>query len=179
MSCLLRLFKRFNVFFDISELKELQNTYNTLVVEVRALLDTHFHLRHRIQLPPQPQPVEKSLPLPPASSPKFFTQLKSRPKIRTRSNTVGSTTIHSSDVDSASLDVAVTASQIAYNRFVEVFWNKYRASWECAELLIELGSGSGGRDGDGGGGGVISPLRTVTKTISVQVKFRQPFQALS
>ena len=30
-------FQVINVFFDISELKEIQNTYNTLVVEVRAL----------------------------------------------------------------------------------------------------------------------------------------------
>ena len=58
------------------------------------------------------------------------------------------------------MDVAVTTSQVAYNRFVEAFWSinyKYRISWECAELLIELGSGSGG---DGDGGGVISAAAT-------------------
>ena len=135
--------------------------YNALVVEVRALLDTHVHLRQHVQLPPQSQPVEKSLP--PASSSKFFAQLRSRSKIRARSNTVGSTT-HSPDVDSASLDVAVTASQAAYNRFVETFWSinyKYRISWECAELLIELGSGSGD------GGGVISaPPSAATTSVS-------------
>ena len=166
MSCLLWLFRRFNVFFDISELKELQNTYNTLVVEVQALLDTHGHLRQRVQLPPQPQPVEKPLS-PSTSSPKFFTQLKSKPKTRARSNTVGSTT-HSPDVDSASLDVAVTASQVAYKRFVEAFWSinyKYRVSWECAELLIELGSGSSGGDGDGGGV-VSAPPSAATTSVS-------------
>jgi hypothetical protein len=51
---------RFNVFFDISELKELQNTYNALVVEVRALLDTHVRLRQSVQLPPQPQPSKNT-----------------------------------------------------------------------------------------------------------------------
>ena len=141
--------------------------YNTLVVEVQALLDTHGHLRQRVQLLPQPQPVEKPLS-PSTSSPKFFTQLKSRPKTRARSNTVGSTT-HSPDVlDSASLDDAVTASQVAYKRFLEAFWSinyKYRVSWECAELLIELGSGSSGGDGDGGG--VISaPPSAATTSVS-------------
>ena len=72
------------------------------------------------------------------------------------------------DIDSAaSLDVAVTASQVAYNRFVEAFWSinyKYRVSWECAELLIELGSGGGG---DGDGDGVISaPPSGATTSVS-------------
>ena len=149
------------MFFYISELKELQNTYNALVVEVRALL---VRLRQRVQLPPpQPKPVENSLP-PSTSFPKFFTQVKSRPKLRARSNTVGSTTTHSPDVDSASVGVAITASQVAYNRFVEAFWSidyKYRVSWECAELLIELGSGSGG---DGDGDGVISARPSAATT---------------
>jgi serine/arginine repetitive matrix protein 2 len=51
---------------------------------------------------------------------------------------------------------------------VEAFWSinyKYRVSWECAELLIELGSGSGG--GDGGGGDVISaPPSAATTSVS-------------
>ena len=66
------------------------------------------------------------------------------------------------------MDVAVAASQLAYNRFLEAFWSinyRYRVSWECAELLIELGSGSGGGDGDGGT--VISaPLSTATTSVS-------------
>ena len=82
--------------------------YNTLNVEVRALLHTHVHLCQRAQQPPQPQPVEKSLL--PTSSLKFFAQLKSRPKIRARSNTIGSTTTDSANFDLACLDVAVTAS---------------------------------------------------------------------
>ena len=142
--------------------------YNTLVIEVRVLLDTHLHLCQHVQLPPQPQPVEQSLP--PASNPKFFTQLNSRPEIRTRSNTVESTTTHSPDADSASLDIAITASQVAYSRFVEAFWSiiyKYRVSWECAELLIELGSGSGG-----GGGGVISapPSAAATSVSALMIQ---------
>ena len=172
MFCLLQLFRRFKVFFDISELKELQNTYNTLAVEFRVLLDTHVHLRQRVPLPPQPQPVERYLP-PSASFPKFLTQLKSRPKLRARSNTVGSTP-HSPDVYSASLDVAITASRVAYNRLLEAFWSinyKYRVSWECAELLIELGSGSGG-DGDGDRDGVISvpPSATATSVSALAVQ---------
>lgn len=65
------------------------------------------------------------------------------------------------------MDVAVTASQVAYNRFVEAFWSinyKYKVSWECAELLIELGSGTGVGDGDGGG--VISAPPTATTSVS-------------
>jgi hypothetical protein len=143
--------------------------HNTLVVEVRALLDTRVHLRQRVQLPPQPQPVEKFLS-PSASSPKFFTQLKSRPKIRARSNTVDPTT-HSPDVDPASLDAAVTASQVAYKHFLEAFWSisyKYRVAWECAELLIELGSGGGGGDGDGRGVMSAPPSAAMTRDRRLQ-----------
>jgi hypothetical protein len=42
---------------------------------------------------------------------------------------------HSPDVNSAYLNVAVTASHVAYKRFVEAFWSinyKYKVSWECA-----------------------------------------------
>ena len=157
-------FQVINVLLKISELKDLQNTHDTLVVEVQTLLDTHVHLRQRVQ---QPQPVERSLP-PTASFPKFFTRLKSRPKTRARSNTVGFTTSDSPNVDSAPFDVTVTASQEAYNRFVEAFWSinyKYKVSWECAELLIELGSGSVGADGDGVGV-VSAPTSAATTSVS-------------
>ena len=120
---------------------------------MQTLLDTQ----------PQPsQPVEK--PLPPVPSPNFFAQLKSRPKSRTRSNTVGSTPdIVDSDV--------VPSSQVAYNKTLEeAFWSlnsKYKVSWEYAELLIELGSGSGG---DGGGGGVMSaPPSAAVTSVSAPV----------
>ena len=112
-------FQVINVLLKISELKDLQNTHDTLVVEVQTLLDTHVHLCQRVQ---QPQPVERSLP-PTASFPKFFTRLKSRPKTRARSNTVGFTTSDSPNVDSAPFDVTVAALQEAYNRFVEAFWS--------------------------------------------------------
>ena len=71
------------------------------------------------------------------------------------------------NVDLAPLDVTVTASQEAHNRFVEAFCSinyKYRVSWECAELLIELGSGSVGADSDGGG--VVSAPPSATTSVS-------------
>ena len=49
-----------------------------------------------------------------------------------------------------------------------MFWSinyKYRVSWECAELLIELGSGSVGGDGDGGGV-VSAPPSAATTSVS-------------
>ena len=131
-------FSRFNVVFIISELKELQNTYNTLVVEVQTLLDTHVQLRQRVQ---QPQPVVP----PTASFPKFFTRLKPRPKIRARSNTVGSTTSDSPNVELAPLDVTVTASQEAHNRFVEAFCSinyKYRVSGSARNCLLSWATAS-------------------------------------
>ena len=55
-----------------------------------------------------------------------------------------------------------------YKSLVEAFWNitsKYRISWECAALLIELGSGSGGGDG-----GVMSaPPSAATTSVSAPV----------
>ena len=131
------------------ELKELQTTYNTLVVEVQALLDTHIQ---RVQ-PPAPKSSPPTA-VPRTTSSTFFAQLKPKPKTRARSNTnptAGSSTttpIPEAAVDSGSLDLAITSSQAVYKSLVEAFWNitsKYRISWECAELLIELGSG-----GDGG-----------------------------
>ena len=150
--------------FGFIELKELQSTYNVLVIEVQALLDTHLQ---RVQ--PSPPPAEKPPPVVPHTN-NFFIQLKSRSKTRVRSNTTGSTTPHALDVaDSGPSDVVATSSQAAYKGLVEAFWtinSKYRIPWECAELLIELGSGNGGDDG---GAGVVSAA-----TASVSAPVIQP-----
>ena len=67
------------------------------------------------------------------------------------------------------MDVAVTGSQVAYKRFVEAFWGinyKYRVSWQCAELLIELGNGSSGGDGDGSGVISAPPSTSTTSALA-------------
>ncbi|KAF8815637.1 hypothetical protein BYT27DRAFT_6666418 [Phlegmacium glaucopus] len=159
---------------NVEQLKELQTTYNTLVIEVQALLDTHIQLHQRVQ-----RPVETSPPpvVPQTTSPNFFTQLKPRPKTRGRSNTnpTAGSTIHVPEaaVDSSSLDLAITSSQAAYKSLVEAFWkitSKYRISWECAELLIELGSGSGGGD-------VVMSAPPSAATTSVSAPVIQPHLA--
>ena len=86
-----------------------------------------------------------------------------------RSNTVGSTTPDVMD----SLSLAVPSSQAAYKTLVETFWNinsKYKVSWECAELLIELGSGGGGGDSDGVGVGVMSTLPSATSVTALVIQ---------
>ena len=61
---------------------------------------------------------------------------------------------------------------MTYKTLVETFWNinsKYKVSWECAELLIELGGNSGGDD-DGGKGDVMSaPPSAATTSTSAPV----------
>ena len=94
------------------ELKGLQATYHGMVVEIQALLDNHVHIHSQ-------QQATRSV------SPSFF----SRPVGRKRSNT----------------NPGPTPQHIAYKQLASEFYtinSKYRITWECAELLIELGGGS-------------------------------------
>ena len=93
----------------------------------KPYLDTH------IQPPPSIEKPSSSSAAVLIPSPNFFSQLKPR---RARSNTTGSTTTSN---DTPPSQMKTTAG---YKSFVDAFWNihsKYKMSWECAELLIELG----------------------------------------
>ncbi|KAF8625459.1 hypothetical protein AX17_006860 [Amanita inopinata Kibby_2008] len=99
---------------SVEQLRELQATYHELVVEIQRVLDAHAHLHAQ-------QQATRSV------SPSFF----SRP-MRRRSNTNPSST-------------TPPAAQLAYKQLASTFYtinSKYRITWECAELLIELGGGS-------------------------------------
>ncbi|KAJ7726174.1 hypothetical protein DFH07DRAFT_1001916 [Mycena maculata] len=101
---------------NVEELKELQGTYQTLVSEVQGILD--MHVLHPAQL------KEKDAGR--VASPTFFR--------RHRSNTSFSPGAPS----------PVAEQQQAYKQLASTFYtinSKYRISWECAELLIELGGG--------------------------------------
>ncbi|KIL63035.1 hypothetical protein M378DRAFT_198963 [Amanita muscaria Koide BX008] len=101
---------------NVEQLKELQATYHDLVVEIQEVLDSHAHL-HATQ-----QVVARSV------SPSFFL----RPVGRKRSNTNPGPTPD-------------PTRQLAYKQLASAFYtinSKYRITWECAELLIELGGGS-------------------------------------
>ncbi|KAJ7465938.1 hypothetical protein FB451DRAFT_1561245 [Mycena latifolia] len=104
---------------NVEELKELQGTYQTLVSEVQGILD--MHVLH----PSQFKEKEKESRV---SSPTFFK--------RHRSNTSSSNPNAPSPQE---------MQQAAYKQLASAFYtinSKYRISWECAELLIELGGGS-------------------------------------
>ena len=89
------------------ELKELQQTYNALIFQVQALLDT------RIQPPLSiKKPSSSSLAAVLIPSPNFFSQLKPR---CTRSNTTRSTTTSN---DTPFSQMQMTAG---YKSFVDVF----------------------------------------------------------
>ncbi|KAJ7268176.1 hypothetical protein B0H12DRAFT_1097386 [Mycena haematopus] len=106
---------------NVEELKELQGTYQALVLEVQGILD--MHVLH----PPQTKEKEEKEA---RSSPTFFK--------RHRSNTSTSGGPHSP---------ATHQTQQAYKQLASAFYtinSKYRISWECAELLIELGGGGSG-----------------------------------
>ncbi|KAJ7060352.1 hypothetical protein C8F01DRAFT_1142372 [Mycena amicta] len=100
---------------NVEELKELQATYQALVSEVQGLLDTH------VLNPPAKDDSARV-------SPTFFR--------RHRSNT------SSSNPNAPS---PLVQQQLAYKQLAAAFYtinSKYRISWECAELLIELGGGA-------------------------------------
>lgn len=108
----------------IIELKQLQATYTSLVAEVQALLLS--------TTPPDPPPQSRAI------SPSLFHL--PRPGSRTRSNTnpQASTSTHS--LSQASNHRQMTA---AFHNIM----SKYHISWECAELLVELGGGPPASDG--------------------------------
>lgn len=100
-----------------TELKDLQSSYNDLVLEVQALL---------IETVPPEEPKPRAV------SPTLFGL--SRPGSRARSST------NPSAASSSALNQALNHRQLtASYRAIEA---KYRISWECAELLIELGGGT-------------------------------------
>ncbi|KAJ7154074.1 hypothetical protein C8R46DRAFT_444865 [Mycena filopes] len=122
---------------NVEELKELQDTYQTLVMEVQGILD--LNLLHASQ----PKEREKEKEKERVASPTFFK--------RHRSNT------SSSNPNAPSPQ---QVQQQAYKQLASAFYginSKYRISWECAELLIELG-----------GGGAASPPPTSTSAPAMQ-----------
>ncbi|KAJ7138187.1 hypothetical protein C8R44DRAFT_766994 [Mycena epipterygia] len=128
---------------NVEELKELQGTYQTLVLEVQGILD--MHVLHPSQL------KEKEKEPTRVSSPTFFK--------RHRSNTSSS----NPNVPSPAIQQQTQAQtqQQAYKQLASAFYtinSKYRISWECAELLIELG----------GGGSASSPPSTSTSAPAMQ-----------
>ncbi|KAJ7728869.1 hypothetical protein B0H16DRAFT_232436 [Mycena metata] len=121
---------------NVEELKELQGTYQTLVMEVQGILD--MNLLHASQ------PKEKEKEKERVASPTFFK--------RHRSNT------SSSNPNAPSPQ---QVQQQAYKQLASAFYginSKYRISWECAELLIELG----------GGGSASPPPSTSTSAPAMQ-----------
>lgn len=141
-------------------MKTLQATYDTLVGEVQALLNQHAAAGLHNQ--------QQAADIPPRThSPNFFNNLVGNAraggkfKLRRRSytNPEGGTGPSSSEVSLQSTlsspPPLVTPAQsaeakAAYKDLVTGFWtinSKYQISWECADLLVELGSGSGGASG--------------------------------
>lgn len=100
-----------------TELKDLQSLYNDLVLEIQAIL---------IETAPPEEPKPRAV------SPTLFGL--TRPGSRARSST------NPSAASSSALNQASNHRQlIASYRAIET---KYHISWECAELLIELGGGT-------------------------------------
>ncbi|KAH9954540.1 hypothetical protein BC827DRAFT_1272511 [Russula dissimulans] len=97
---------------EVENLKELQGIYQSLAVEAQSALE-------REQQPTRDPPR--------ATSPTFFNL--PRPRSRARSNTSPNPTLGPAD---------------PRKQFAASFFHldhKYKISWECAELLIELGGG--------------------------------------
>lgn len=111
----------------VPELKGLQSTYHSLVAEVQSILDAHAHAHAHAVNAVQDEPSSASRTV----SPNFFGI--HRP-VRNRSNT-----------NPPPQPPPPPHHQQAYKQFAATFYtinSKYRISWECAELLIELGGGT-------------------------------------
>ncbi|KAF9556528.1 hypothetical protein CPC08DRAFT_90775 [Agrocybe pediades] len=166
--------------FYFTEIKDLQDTYNSLVSEVQAILDEHAH-RHAQQayLSAASPPIQ---PQPRSASPSFLSGLAIRG--RGRSNTNPSATPPVIPSQRPSMDESSTSSHgqpLPYKELASRFYtinSKYRLSWECAELLIELGGAGGGdangnantKTGAGGNAGEVTsaPATSNTPTPSMQ-----------
>ncbi|KAF7317486.1 hypothetical protein MKEN_00835000 [Mycena kentingensis (nom. inval.)] len=141
---------------NVEELKELQATYKSLISEVQGLLDTH------VLHPPTAPPKDDV-----RSSPTFFK--------RHRSNT------SSSNPNAPS---PLVQQQQAYKQLASAFYginSKYRISWECAELLIELGgtgatptTSSSAPTIAGGGGVTDGMLKTRGRAITLTDESKVP-----
>ncbi|KAJ7473756.1 hypothetical protein B0H11DRAFT_1614368, partial [Mycena galericulata] len=121
---------------NVEELKELQGTYQSLVSEVQEILDLHVLQTSQLK--------EKEKDPSRVASPTFFK--------RHRSNTSSS---------NPGAPSPAMQQQQAYKQLASAFYtinSKYRISWECAELLIELG----------GGGSAATPPSTSTSAPAMQ-----------
>ncbi|KAL0948590.1 hypothetical protein HGRIS_011148 [Hohenbuehelia grisea] len=127
-------------------LRGLQDLYDTLVVQVQGILDTHAHaFAQQAQLAAQQQHQQHHQPR--ASSPLFNLGR------RHRSNTTPPATIS-----------RPSPSHQVYKELASAFYtinSKYRLSLECAELLIELGGGS-----TGAASGATSPQSPPSTSVS-------------
>ncbi|CAA7257453.1 unnamed protein product [Cyclocybe aegerita] len=143
---------------SVGQIKELQQAYCTLASEIQSMLDTQAHHLHQQQQQRQPPSTPAPAP-PPASkdyakttSPGFFSALHiGRPKTRGRSNTNGSLPPKDEQQQPKERGDEPSKEHLAYKEMASAFWSinsKYRITWECADLLIELGgAGSGGESG--------------------------------
>ncbi|KAG6909511.1 hypothetical protein DXG01_017068 [Tephrocybe rancida] len=132
----------------VERLKELQTTYGKLAAEVQGILDQQHHQQQQQQLERQQQ-LEKQQTR--SITPSFFANLP-RPMSRNRSNTNPPPPSASTVSLAQSLALSPPPSSApaapphhAYKQLASAYYtirSKYRISWECAELLIELGSGS-------------------------------------
>lgn len=152
------------VCFSFIGLKALQATYEKLVTQVQNLLDQQHHQQQQQQLARQQQLVNQQQPeitrsATRPSTPSFFANLP-RPLSRNRSRSTtkppppsASSLSLAASLAPVSLPVLVPTPPIpavnAYKQLASAYYtirSKYRISWECAELLIELGSGNNASD---------------------------------
>ncbi|TCD70738.1 hypothetical protein EIP91_002114 [Steccherinum ochraceum] len=109
---------------SVEQLKELQAMYSSLIAEVQALLLS--------TAPPDPPPQSRAI------SPTLFNL--PRPGSRARSNTNPQASLSTQSLNQASNHRQMTT---AFRNIM----SKYHISWECAELLIELGGGPPASEG--------------------------------
>ncbi|KAG6810622.1 hypothetical protein H0H92_011090 [Tricholoma furcatifolium] len=150
------------------ELKELHLTYQKLVGEVQAVLDQQ-HLQQQQQQLEKQQQLERQNTR--SATPNSFFANLPRPMSRNRSNTTlpppSASTISLAQTlalspSPASAPAAPSASVAqTYKQLASAYYtirSKYRISWECAELLIELGSGSNAAEREPPSSSVSAPV---------------------
>ena len=132
-----------NEIFFYSELKELQQTYQSLVLDVQGIIESHLHL-------PQPSlPTTPPLQQTTSTSTGFFSNLKVKTRRRSNTNPTPDEVIQVQAQREQRLQAQRQRSS-QYKELASSFYtlnSKYRISWECAELLIELAGGGGAGDG--------------------------------
>jgi len=122
------------IFFYL-ELKELQQMYHELVLDVQGIIESRLHLPQSSSPTVEPPPIQQT------TSPGFFLNLKAKTRGRSNTNPTPEEVSQAQAQREQQAQAQRGQQSAQCKELASAFYtlnSKYRISWECAELLIEL-----------------------------------------